>query len=177
MSIIQHMPIPGERSNEGYTFINGTPVPLPDPSSLHTVEVRRITSETGGSYLDYITRRLAGQRELDNAAPTVPVLESPTLSAEMISCYRGYLRAVLRNEPLVNRHTPDPNEWPDRLNAERYVIDAGLRGIEVNTLETFGPLVEGPLIEVYAQILEEYENKVTAPAVGSLLTPGVIELA
>lgn len=176
MSIIQRIPIPGELSNEGYKFINGTPVPMPDPHSLHTVEVRRVTAETGGSYLDYITGRLAGQRELADSALASPALESAPLSAEMISCYRGYLRAVLRAEPLVNMHAPDPNEWSDRLTAERYVIDAGLRGIEVNTLETFGSIVEGPLVEGYAQILEEYEDKATAPAVGSLVAPAMIEL-
>jgi hypothetical protein len=110
--------VPGQLSNEGYPFINGVPVPMPDINSIHAIEARRVEAKTGGSYLEYIAGRLASQIALvESAGPPQPV-EPPEHSSQMIGCYRGYLRSVLNDDPRLDELSPvEVQRWFNDYNA------------------------------------------------------------
>ena len=80
--------VPGQLSNEGYPFINGVPVPMPDINSIHAIEARRVEANTGGSYLEHIASRMAIGETVDNSEI---VLAEPPVHRQLVEYQRTFL--------------------------------------------------------------------------------------
>lgn len=117
MSALEQVPT-GGLSYEGYPIVNGTPVPPASLHSIHAVETRRVTESTGGSYLDYIAKRIASQFDLVETVETPQPIEPAPHTDEMIGCYRGYLRSVLNDDPRLDKLSPvEVQRWFNDYNA------------------------------------------------------------
>lgn len=110
--------VPGELSNEGYRFINGTPVPMPDINSIHAIEARRVEANTGGSYLEYIATRLAMAQTVEDGGILVTDSLHPS---QVVGFYREYLHTVLHDDPRIDDLTP--------VEVERWFMDYNARDL------------------------------------------------